>query len=169
MNYRNEAPSQFHKGIGKVWTMLNSEADAGKESSRLYVNRLGFYNSIFYQVPIVNLFWAFVDGSMEPPAWSQIDAFMQNMSIVSALILALVCTFHSAVSYEEMNNVDNRFKKLPGADPYGPREVGDLFVTGNYSKWWWTEKGQGGQSPTERFNYECMLATAFLCLYCWLH
>lgn len=161
----DDVPEQFNKGVGRVWTMLNRQrTQKGKETGGLVVNRLGYYNKIWYQVPLVNLFWAFVDDSMEPPAWSQIDAFMQNMSIVSALILALVCTFHSAVSFEEMTNVDDRYKKLTTGDPYAARPVGDLYVTGNYARWWWTEKGDGDLTPTERFNYECMLATAFLCL-----
>lgn len=72
---------------------------------------LGFtyFNSILFRIPVLNLFVPFISSNTEHLLWSQVSAFLNNIGIVNALVLALVVTFHSAVSFQEIQSADIRF------------------------------------------------------------
>ena len=53
-------------------------------------NVFGTYNSVGHQLPLFNLLWAFFGGRQQGTTWLQLSTLMENISIVSALMLALV-------------------------------------------------------------------------------
>ena len=67
-----------------------------------------YYNSVWFRLPVVNLFWPFLTTAGEHVLFSQYTAFLNNVAIVTALILALSTTFYAAVSFEEMRAADMR-------------------------------------------------------------
>eukprot|EP00039_Didymoeca_costata_P019076 m.336139 g.336139 ORF g.336139 m.336139 type:complete len:482 (+) comp17768_c0_seq1:180-1625(+) len=84
------------------------------EKSSPYLNTLcGFeyYNDLANRLPIYNLFHPFFSGNADVPAWDQISSVVETLAITTALILALVCTFHSAVSFADTMQTDIRFSQ----------------------------------------------------------
>lgn len=133
------------------------------EGAKLQKNWANTYNSMGYQIPIVNLFYHFLDSGSEPPSWSQIDKLMQNMSIVSALVLALAITFHSSVTYDELQLTDARFQKYAddGTTLLGWRSVGNLKVYNGYGMWWTGQKAKT-LSLVNQYNMNWTLGICFL-------
>ena len=85
-----------------------------------------YYNDLFYRIPIYNLVHPFLSTTTDHLYWSQISLFLNNVGLVLALILALACTFYSAVGHTEMMSTEVRFSF--GIDPAGPfaESVGNL-------------------------------------------
>lgn len=154
-------------GAGNQGTWLNTSDDTLPELQKNWANT---YNSLGYQIPILNLFYAFIDEGTEPPSWSQVDKLMQNMSIVSALVLALAITFHSSVTFDEFNLNDARYQRFEddGVTPLGWRPVGDILLNDGYASWWYGTGNEGGTQKgktvtmTQQFNYNMVLSICFL-------
>lgn len=146
-------------------------------------NILGSYNSVMNQIPIINLMWAFLGSKTSGTTWPQLSVLLENVSIVCALILALVITFHSAFSFDELNSNDARFA-INGAQY---RTVNNFVISDSYARWWYGgnagQNGGGrmsncdntqlfpnpdckGQSHqvSEEFNATCLISEAFLTL-----
>lgn len=143
-------------------------------------NVLGTYNTVFHHIPIVNLLFSFFGSSTSGSTWQQLAILLENISIVSALILALVITFQSAYDFDEITANDARFA-LSGEEY---RVVNKLEYSSAYAEWW--GRGNGGQngggrrgdcddinSPdctgqknrvSEVFHSTCLLSEAFLTL-----
>lgn len=66
----------------------------------------------------MNLFWMFLDESRDPPEWIQYTGLLNVLAITMALVLALVCTFYSALDYDEMARAQLRYSW--GADDKQP-------------------------------------------------
>lgn len=77
-----------------------------------------YYNSLVYRVPFVNLMWPYFSSYNEQILYSQYTSFLNNTAIVTALVLALTCTFYQSVSYNELRAADLRFGYAcqPGED-----------------------------------------------------
>eukprot|EP00039_Didymoeca_costata_P019935 m.339456 g.339456 ORF g.339456 m.339456 type:complete len:506 (-) comp18812_c0_seq1:70-1587(-) len=71
--------------------------------------KLNFYNDIGYRIPIYNMLHTFLSPTVDVPQWHQITMVVNIVAITTALILALVCTFHSAVNFTETLQSDIRF------------------------------------------------------------
>lgn len=69
----------------------------------------GYYNDFGYRIPFYNLLHPFITWYNEHILWSQVLAFLNNVLVVQALVLALVCTFYSAVSYPDILAANLRF------------------------------------------------------------
>ena len=52
--------------------------------------------SLGYQIPILNLFYAFIDGGTEPPSWSQVDKLMQVLVVRWVPLSLIRAAFSSA-------------------------------------------------------------------------
>lgn len=153
----------------------------------------GFFkyeNSIFYHIPILNIFWSAVDGkNADPPSFAQIAKMLETISIAAALVLALVLTVHSAVEYDELHAANMRFlHKVPpcsvqqqeGCKQYTfysrekhfdcgmdemevtPGSVQTISVDRNYCKYWWEKQGDKTGTPVENFNWNCCVSIALL-------
>ena len=103
-------PAPFRNPQGK-------EKDKGELKDRLpntgpnHNRYLGFghFNDILFRVPFYNLLHPFLCLNADQMLWSQFSVFLNNIGVVLALILALVCTFYSAVGYSEIQSADTRF------------------------------------------------------------
>lgn len=73
-----------------------------------------YYNDLANRFPLYNLFHPFFSGNADIPAWDQISSVVETLAITTALILALVCTFHSALAFPDSLQTDIRFS--PGID-----------------------------------------------------
>eukprot|EP00039_Didymoeca_costata_P024243 m.9730 g.9730 ORF g.9730 m.9730 type:complete len:625 (+) comp4123_c0_seq1:94-1968(+) len=74
-----------------------------------------YYNDIGFRIPIYNIVHTFLSFNTHQLLWSQLEFFLVNIAIVSALILALAITFASAVTYPDLVSADARFNVgLPG-------------------------------------------------------
>jgi len=152
---------------------------------------MGFFtyeNSIFYHLPVINIFWSAVDGqNADPPSFAQIAKMLETISIAAALVLALVLTIHSAVEYDELQGANERFlHKVPpcgelfqvGCKNYtfysrekhfgcGTDEIAGyngqiVKVERNYCKYWWDKQGDKTGTPVENFNWNCCVSIALL-------
>lgn len=153
-------------------------------------NIFGTYNSVGHQLPLFNLLWAFLGGRQQGTTWRQLATLMENISIVSALMLALVITFHSAYNFDEIVAADDRFHqdldgtRFGGAGVY--RTVSKMDFGDSYANWW--HGGMAGQNggtrmgdcaepnslecrtsgrqskASEDFNATCLLSECFLTL-----
>lgn len=163
----NSTSTSSLAGAGNQGTWLNTSDDTVPELQKNWANT---YNSLGYQIPILNLFYAFIDEGTEPPSWSQVDKLMQNMSIVSALVLTLAITFHSSVTFDEFNLNDARYQRFEddGVTPLGWRPVGDILLNDGYASWWYGTGNEGGtqkgktMTMTQQFNYNMVLSICFL-------
>lgn len=93
---------------------------------------------------------------------------LQNMSIVSALVLTLAITFHSSVTFDEFKSNDARYQRFgdDGVTPLGWRSVGDIKLNDGYASWWYGtgNEDEGGSQKgktvtmTQQFNYNMVLS-----------
>lgn len=94
--------------LTQVRTSLHKNAkNPGKRAKKSTKGGQGL--DVLYRIPIVNLFWIFVDDGHDPPEWSQYTGLLNVLAITVALVLALVCTFYSALDYDEMARAQLRF------------------------------------------------------------
>lgn len=85
-----------------------------------------YYNDLGYKIPVYNIFHPFLAPSMDVPTWDQITAVIDILAITTALILALVATFHSAVGFTDAFQADIRFS--PGEVPPAGSNVSGLSL-----------------------------------------
>jgi hypothetical protein len=156
-------------------------------------NVFGTYNSVGHQLPLFNLLWAFFGGRRQGTTWLQLSTLMENISIVSALMLALVITFHSAYNFDEIVAADDRFHQDLDGSTFGGagvyRTVSKMDFGDSYARWWHggmagqnggTRMGDGNDCAvpnslecrtsgrksrvSEEFNATCLLSECFLTL-----
>lgn len=117
-------------------------------------NVFGTYNSVGHQVPLFNLLWAFFGGRKQGTTWLQLSTLMENIAIVSALMLALVITFHSAFSFDEIVAADDRFHQDLDGSTFGGagvyRTVAKMDFGDSYARWW--HGGMAGQNGGSRMG-----------------
>eukprot|EP00040_Diaphanoeca_grandis_P039475 m.259158 g.259158 ORF g.259158 m.259158 type:complete len:414 (-) comp37630_c0_seq1:348-1589(-) len=135
------------------------------DRKKLKVNFLNIYNSVAFQIPMVNLLWVYVDSGLTgSTSWAQYDSLLIVLSLVSALILALISAFHSCVTFDEMQLTDARFALV--SNNSGFRQIDNLYYDNNYAIWWTGDgSGQMGKSltVTQEFNMLCCLSSFLLC------
>lgn len=68
-----------------------------------------YRGKFFYKIPIFNFFYGFYDIENDPPEWEQLTSLLNVLAIVTALLLALVCTFYSTVDFEETASAELRY------------------------------------------------------------
>lgn len=115
--------------------------------------------------------------TQSPPSWNQVGPMMETLGIANALVLALVCTFYSAVDFSECLAANMRYSlwdlstgKLKNltfatsAPPSGseewtcssnpcfesrPIDADGTMVSGNYAKWWFITRQHPEVTDTE--------------------
>eukprot|EP00041_Stephanoeca_diplocostata_P017856 m.367951 g.367951 ORF g.367951 m.367951 type:complete len:686 (-) comp20840_c0_seq4:142-2199(-) len=88
----------------KLRTIMQDMQQSFRDGGR----KIKSVKDLAYHIPILNLIVAFVD-SKSTFDWVQVQSLLNVVAIVSALVLALACTFHSALDYSEMEWALSRF------------------------------------------------------------
>lgn len=88
----------------KLRTIMQDMQQSFRDGGR----KIRSVKDLAYHIPILNLIIAFVD-SKSTYDWVQVQSLLNVVAIVSALVLALGCTFHSALDFTEMQWALSRF------------------------------------------------------------
>lgn len=154
INVSNPAALRYrYGGIGR-WMHPPDTATKTPNRKTPNGNVFGTYNSVGHQLPLFNLLWAFFGGRKQGTTWLQLSTLMENIAIVSALMLALVITFHSAFSFDEIVAADDRFHQDPDGSTFGGagvyRTVAKMDFGDSYARWW--HGGMAGQNGGTRIG-----------------
>lgn len=99
-------------GLRKMKEALAKKTDPDQSAGpwrNSICGKFSYYNDFAFRLPIWNLIHPFLSYNTEHLVWSQISVFLINIGIVIGLVLALVCTFYSAVTEADMTSAEVRF------------------------------------------------------------
>jgi len=122
----NRIQGKTHAGERKVYfKSCRGEVNMEEKNDEEPAACTGF-NSFAFRIPIYNLFHPVVSTQNEQPGWPQISEMLMNISLGSALALALVCGFYCGVDYAEIQSAEIRFSQ-------GSPELGILTTPWDYA------------------------------------
>lgn len=111
-NERDEIQKRHDDKAAKKKKIITEMKGPSLQTAPLGLHRcLGwtFYNDLGFKIPVWNIFHGFLTWNGEPVLWNQFEVFLDNVGITAALMLALVVTFYSSVSYYDISVADLRF------------------------------------------------------------